>query len=394
MIRKALLLKIFDAAYMQRWNDRIRPVELIELDKQAHKMVIAYFLGKFAGQEKGFSWIKIIEGGLFELLQRIVITDLKPPIFYKIREQPTHYRKLNDWVFTQLQPFLSPLGDEFLQRFRQYFANIEDTLNKRILAAAHLYATKWEFEILRRADPNAYEVREIDERLARQNEKYYDLQGIQELVANEKHARFIHLCGQLRFQSRWANIHRIPKTSVIGHTLLVAILSYLFSLELAACERRCVNNYFTGLFHDMPEVLTRDIISPVKRSIEGLSGLIKEYERKEMEREVYGLIPSDWHSEIGMFTRDEFANTVTVNGKVRKLKEAIPEKYNKNKFNPRDGQLVKAADDLGAFIEAYAAIQNGCPNQSLQEARLRIRNSYKDTKIGCLNFGEIYSDFD
>ncbi|MEK6738147.1 MAG: hydrolase, partial [Planctomycetota bacterium] len=41
MIRKALLLKIFSAAYMQRWNDQIRPIELIELDKQAHKMVIA-----------------------------------------------------------------------------------------------------------------------------------------------------------------------------------------------------------------------------------------------------------------------------------------------------------------------------------------------------------------
>ena len=83
MIRKALLLKIFDAAYMQRWNDKIRPIELIELDKQAHKMVIAYFLGKFEEDKQGFNWIDIIEGGIFELLQRIVITDLKPPIFIR-----------------------------------------------------------------------------------------------------------------------------------------------------------------------------------------------------------------------------------------------------------------------------------------------------------------------
>ncbi len=46
MIRKALLLKFLDAAYMQRWNDKIRPVELIELDKQAHKMVVAWFLAR------------------------------------------------------------------------------------------------------------------------------------------------------------------------------------------------------------------------------------------------------------------------------------------------------------------------------------------------------------
>ena len=41
MIKKPLLLKIYEAAPMQRWNDQIRTVELTELDKQAHKMVIA-----------------------------------------------------------------------------------------------------------------------------------------------------------------------------------------------------------------------------------------------------------------------------------------------------------------------------------------------------------------
>ena len=77
MIRKSLLLKLFDAAYIQRWNDRVRPVEFVELDKQAQKMVIAYFLGKFEEDNPKFSWIEIIEGGIFELLQRIVAPDFE-----------------------------------------------------------------------------------------------------------------------------------------------------------------------------------------------------------------------------------------------------------------------------------------------------------------------------
>src|SRR5512141_3191477 len=106
MIRKALLLKFLDAAYMQRWNDKLRPVELIELDKQAHKMIIAWFLARFEEEEGGrpVDWIELIEGGIFELLQRIVITDLKPPIFYKIKEDRAKYRKLNEWVFDELKP--------------------------------------------------------------------------------------------------------------------------------------------------------------------------------------------------------------------------------------------------------------------------------------------------
>ena len=69
MITKEFILKIFNASYMQRWNDKLRPMQFIELDKQAHKMTRAYFLGKFEETKKGFNWLEIIEGGIFELLQ-------------------------------------------------------------------------------------------------------------------------------------------------------------------------------------------------------------------------------------------------------------------------------------------------------------------------------------
>ena len=42
----ALLLKIYEAAGMQRWNDQIRTLEFTELDKQSHKMIAAYVLGR------------------------------------------------------------------------------------------------------------------------------------------------------------------------------------------------------------------------------------------------------------------------------------------------------------------------------------------------------------
>ena len=182
MIRKALLLKIFDAAYMQRWNDKMRPVDLIELDKQAHKMVIAYFLGKFEEDKPGFDWIYILEGGIFELLQRLVITDLKPPIFYKIKQNTAEYKRLNRWVYTELEPIISPLGADFCKRFSEYFSNVEGNINKRILNAAHFYATKWEFDIIKRTNPNGYEIDAIEKDLKEKQEQYYDLTGIDQLT--------------------------------------------------------------------------------------------------------------------------------------------------------------------------------------------------------------------
>jgi putative hydrolase of HD superfamily len=187
----------------------------------------------------------------------------------------------------------------------------------------------------------------------------------------------------------------VPKTSVLGHMLIVAILSYIFSLEIEACKRRRINNFFTGLFHDLPEVLTRDIISPVKNSIEGLSDLIKEYEKTQMEKEVYSLIPGEWHAEMRMFTESEFRDIVTLQGLVEdKPSDAISKEFNRDEFNPRDGELVRASDHLAAFVESYMAIKNGIASQELADAKSSLKNVYAQAIIAGIKFGEIFADFE
>ena len=43
-----LILKMFEAFSIERWNDLIRPFELVEMDKAAEKMVLAYIIGKYS----------------------------------------------------------------------------------------------------------------------------------------------------------------------------------------------------------------------------------------------------------------------------------------------------------------------------------------------------------
>ena len=395
MINKDIIVKLHNAATMQRWNDKIRPVELRELDKQAHKMAIAYFLGKFEEKTDGFSWLDVIEGGLFELLQRLVITDLKPQIFNRIKEDRVRYGQLNAWVFARLEHVMSPLGKELTEKFQEYFSATDNTINKRILSAAHFYATRWEFDIIERANPMGYEIPEIKRFLEEKQERYYGLAGIQQLALYGKYRNFLNLCGQLRFQLRWGHINMVPRASVLGHMLIVAILSYLLSLNIGCCQRRCFNNYFTGLFHDLPEVLTRDIISPVKRSIEGLDKLIKEYEKEQMEKEVYGLIPEAWHQEMKMFTQDEFSSIITIQGKTKKVgSDEISRQYNEDQYDPRDGELVKAVDELDAFVEASMALENGLKSIELQEAKESIKARYRNKVVAGIGFDDIYAGFD
>ncbi len=393
-LNRDFILKIFDAFYMQRWNDKLRPIDLVEMDKQAHKMSIAYFLGKFE-ESRGINWIEIIEGGIFELLQRIVITDIKPPVYYKIKSDSQKYKKLNEFVYNELKDYISPFGEDFCERFRSHFEKTDDTLEKRILSAAHIYASKWEFDIIERLNPDGFEIKEIKEDFLNKIENYNDLVGMQKIATHSSYKRFIDLYGHLRFQSRWAQVHRIPKTSVLGHSLFVAILTYLFSLKMGCCPRRCFNNFFTGLFHDLPEVLTRDIISPVKRSIEGLDDLIKEYEKEKMETVIYPLLPAEFIQEIRMFTENEFSDIIYIgNEPVNTTCTQISASYNEDRFNPRDGTLVKAADDLSAYVEALTARENGCISNEFRRAMTNIKAKYENFPIDPIDMAEILNSLD
>jgi putative hydrolases of HD superfamily len=395
-VNKEFLEKLFSAYYMQRWNDKLRPMEFIEFDKQAHKMVIAYFLGKFEEHQLGFDWGEIIEGGIFDFLQRLIITDIKPTILQKITENPKQHKEFNDWIYKQLEPFIVPLGKNLCERYKAFYENDNENINKKILAAAHWYSSKWEFDIIERANPDGYDVDFIKRDFNEKMEHFYDLEGIKQLALYNSYKKFIDLCGQLRFQIRWANLHRIPKTSVLGHSLFVAISSYLLSLQINAGKKRCYNNYFTGLFHDLPEVLTRDIISPVKRSIEGLSDLIKIYEKEQMDLIVYPIIPKMIHGEISLFAEEEFDNVVFINGKKISVKAGeISEKYADDKFNARDGDLVKGVDELSAFIEAKAAIENGSHTGEFFRAIRVLKEKYiKLDNVAGISFKKIYEEFD
>lgn len=386
---------MFNAASMQRWNDKIRPVELHELDKQAHKMIIAFILGKIeeTSSSVGFNWIRLIEGGIFEFFYRTVLTDLKPQLFDRISENRILYKKINEWVISQIKPVLESVDKDFFSRFEEYILSEKEDINRNILGAAHAYATDWEFSIIERFNPQGFEINGIKRKLGKRKEKYRNLFCMQQLAFNFDLKDFINLCGELRFQIRWSHIALFPRTSVLGHLLIVAILVYLLSIKISACEKRIKNNFFTALFHDLPEVLTRDIIDPVKRSVKGLGELIKDYEKEEMER-IYQLLPLKWHKEIKMYTESEFENRIESEDRnISVSLDEINQKYNQDIYNPRDGELVRVADHIAAFMEAQLAVKNGMHNQELLCAMDYMRKKYENYTIGGVSLNSIFADF-
>ena len=395
MIKKSLIELIYQAANIQRWNDHLRPTGFTEIDKQAHKMIIAYVIAKFEERDRKTSvhWRSLIEGGIYEFLHRVVLTDIKPPVFHKLMSQSGD--KLNNWVLDQLKEDTMEVKGDFFAKFQRYLFDDEYCLlEKRILRASHYLATNWEFKIIYNLNKNIYGVDETKKSIENELEEHYDLVGVQKLGLGKKTYNFIDLVGQLRFQKRWAHSPRVPETSVLGHMLIVAILSYLVSLELNACDKRVCNNYYAGLFHDLPEVLTRDIISPIKRSVEGLEDLIEEIEKTQVAEKILPLLPEAWHKELKYFIEDAFKSKIMHKDIIQfpRLGQ-ISKKYNQDVYSPIDGEMIKDCDNLAAFIEASLSISHGITSRHLEEALTSIYAKYEGKSMGEFDFWHLFNYF-
>ena len=412
IVRKSLLELIFSGAFMKRWNDKLRPMELVEVDKQAHKMIVAWLLFLLNSRDMDVARKRalgesIVEGGMFDYLYRLVITDIKPPVFYRIKENPEDYRTLTNWVLAQLKPRISPLGEPFMERMGAYLMQAEDAgLARRILHAAHLYASYSEFKLLKSINRMDHELTEIEASFVDRLNDLRDITGVSELLDEDGtvFGGFARMCGRLRFQKRWSQTPRVPETSVLGHMFIVAAYSWFFSMEVGACRARAQNGFFAGLFHDLPELLTRDIISPVKGASLEIAELIHEYEHRELNRVVlnplkqggYGDIAERLEYLLGLAVGSEFKATICRGGEVEEVTERqLVRECNQDTLDPKDGPLLKVCDSLAAYIEAHTALKNGISSDQLHQALYRIRERYHETPvIAGVQVGALLADFD
>ncbi|MDR1740251.1 MAG: HD domain-containing protein, partial [Synergistaceae bacterium] len=341
MITGSLIDRIFSAASIERWNEYPRPAVFTELGKQAHKMAIAWVLARSReGQGEAVDWTALVECGILEFLHRVVVTDIRLPVFDWLMEDAEVKARLDDWVCKALERDLSALAAPLCPR--------QPEREKNTLRTAHYLATRWEFGFIYKwAGGVVYGIEDTKRDIeAAGVEK---TQGIaREMLSPSPGSEaaglwgFISMFGQLAFQKRWAQTPRVPPTSVLGHAMFVAVVSYLLALEVEAGAGVAVDAFFGGLFHDLPEVLTRDIASPIKTSVDGLDSLIHRYERDGMERNVLPLLPEAWRGQLRKYTES---------------------------FRWPGGEIVEFCDKLAAYVEASESIRMGLHPRVLEDAR-------------------------
>ncbi|MBO4640500.1 MAG: HD domain-containing protein [Treponema sp.] len=401
---KQLILKIFEGFSIQRWNDLIRPFDLVEMDKAGEKMVIAYIIGKFE-EKKGnkINWKWMAYASLFDLLKKIALCDIKAPVQQMLKKEFTReYMRLNEWVLKQYRQLIT--DDSLFSEFTIYIGQkagsfkIPDDLaaSIHVYNAAHKYSTIRELEMLSVVNEKE-RFSKIESDLKADIQPYLDLEGLQKLMTRQKEFDFLLKIEQLRFQTRWNQTPRVPATSVLGHCFFVAIMTLLLGRETNPdmCERRVVNNYFSALFHDLPESVTRDIISPVKQATDALPNIVKKIEDEIVNKELVPLMDKSYVDEVIYYTSDEFTDRIKgKDGKVQKVTwEELNGKYNKDSFSPVDGRLVRISDHLSALMEADISIRHGITSSHLQGGRDGMLELYPiDEKISGIEVNKLFHE--
>ena len=391
MIDERLILKIFEGFSIQRWNDLVRPFEIVEMDKAAEKMVAAYIIGKYE-EEQGhqIDWEWMIYASLFDLLKKIALCDIKSPVQRMIQRQyPQEYIRLNEWVLGQYKHLIH--DKDLFSRFTMYIGQTagsiklqeKASLSARVLRAAHKFSSLRELEMLSVVNEEE-RLTKIKKELNEDIQEFLDLRGMQLLVTRQRPFDFIMRVEQLRFQTRWNQTPRVPHTSVLGHCFFVAIGTLLLVRDAGKplCAKRLFNDFFCALFHDLPEAVTRDIISPVKQATDELPAVVKHIEDEIVKSELVPLMEDFYKDELMYFTSDEFANKIMTGGAIKAVEwDDLNTAYNSDEFSPVDGRTVRLADHLSAFIEADRSIKYGITSSHLTSGRDNILKTYRERGI-------------
>ena len=118
----------------------------------------------------------------------------------------------------------------------------------RVLRAAHKYSTIREVEMIRRVNEPSRLV-DIDHANSTRISKASWICADCSFSSQSRfHTTSSWKSRKLRFQTRWNQTPRVPRTSVLGHSYFVAALTLLMSRDIGCSSCRTYNNFFLRPF--------------------------------------------------------------------------------------------------------------------------------------------------
>ncbi len=420
--------KLFEGFSILRWTDFIKPVDFVEIEKHALKSALTYIIGKEYEAESGrkLDWRLIVGDNVFGLLQKLATSDIKSPLHAQIKSNERV--ELNNFILDayfdadgKFKYYPQSEAGEIISRkeladYLERGINGNSSAEERISYFCHKYVTYREFSLIGKYGADASDYPSVEGYVRRGISADVVLNGLDcesgdyeilkkifsqfspditcgsdkpsanaggeggsvaEIAANahatdgERRSALYSLytyVEKLKPQTRWAQTCRMPMTSVLGHCMYVAALAYFTCRELAVDDECLTDTFYAALFHDLPESLTRDIISPVKNKVINLDRILNHLEFELVNDNIIAKLDNkSW--------KDDFCAVLGMDYKEERIDEFSVRRAGNGYIL---GDLVRYMDKIAAFIEAKMSKNFGVSSSELE-------NGIMNTQTNLLN---------
>jgi len=290
---------------MKRWNNFPRIEDISHIDNVWFILHIALFLSHL--EEKEWNIVDkefIIKRILFNSTKILFLSDISSwTRVYIEKINKDIFPELEEKVFNHILSFNAP---KYIKEDIKTIMNDETkTLELSIIKAAKRYAAYKECLINMKVFELTYEVPH-NEIMTSLEEKRKELKSLDRLLKDSNYEKYLLNIRKLSHSFRWNSEKRIFPISVMSHLVITAFLSYIiWSIENAKWWK--LNIYemmLKAIYHDIPEAMTWDIITPTKKAIPWFSEILEEVEKKMLKDYLFYYVWDEYEN----FVKDYMLN--------------------------------------------------------------------------------------
>ncbi len=340
---------------MRRWNNKPTVEHNSEASNSGFVLHTAHLLGMLERSNgRDVDLKKIIVRGTLKDMPKCILSDISLETKRTIKElSPEIWEKVYK---SSIDEVLKNVPQEWSWIFEDAMLNSrDDSIEGRILDAADLYAAYTEAEVNNRLFGEHFGdiLKSIGKRI-----EDVELESFKMLLIRSELKEYLTRIRTLMHAIRWNQYSRSVPTTVAGHTLFVVFVSHLIALKSE--EADILNVVERALFHDVPEALTGDIISPTKKRVEGFEDVIENVESKMVHEVLLPLLPENISNRYAPLMLDPFGGGI-------------------------EGRITRAADLIGSMIECKMEIENGIKNQMFERGYVDIKKQLESMGIAAVN---------
>ncbi|MDD5197478.1 MAG: HD domain-containing protein [Candidatus Gracilibacteria bacterium] len=325
----------FRGLSVYRWNNFPRIEQVSATDHIAFSLHISILLTFIIEEEKGIIFDRdyIFRKVLFSSFSTFVHSDISSEVKDQVKKKdPKMYNELENIVYEMFRSWKLPEWMKKDMREIHDFSKQENHFYQKeddLIAFSKLWASYHEAYFSNEAYLDVYRpaMDTIEQKI--QQPKFDLFRSYIDLNPKNQNniERFLLSMRRLQSSYRWNSMRRRYPVSVMSHLFITSFIAYIIGNIEEKDEQEVTHMMMVALFHDIPEAITGDIVTPTKKAIGGFEELLVTVEKELVDKYLLGYI--------------------------RKYRFSVEyEKLMLEPWGQTNGKLVKLADNFSALFEA------------------------------------------